>query len=188
MVVLRPVEPPRELMAMPSPDAKKGRERPSVTKSPRVRWDLYRAERRPLQESPLRSRCKSAADGYCLFCANHTPKAMAETQAVCAAADAHAVAILRREFHPAQRSSLRRGAREVFPLAAGLWGRAHFERGRMGRGQGCVRWQDRAQRATYRIGQAPTAFIPQWKNFLNLCIGVREIYTSLLFCHTRERD
>ena len=37
-------------MAMPSPDAKKGRERPSVTKSPRVRCALYRAESCHLQE------------------------------------------------------------------------------------------------------------------------------------------
>ena len=46
-------------MALPSPDAKKGRERPSVTRFPRARCALYRAESRHLQESRLESRCKS---------------------------------------------------------------------------------------------------------------------------------
>jgi hypothetical protein len=36
-------------MAAPSPDAKKGRERPSVTNSPRVRCRFYRRERIKLQ-------------------------------------------------------------------------------------------------------------------------------------------
>ena len=59
IAILRPVKPPRVLMALPSPDAKKGRERPSVTRFPRARCALYRAESRHLQELRLESRCKS---------------------------------------------------------------------------------------------------------------------------------
>ena len=64
---------------MPSPDAKKGRERPNVTKSPRVRWGLYRAERFHLQELRLRCRCKSDREWLLLVCQDKTRPAMAET-------------------------------------------------------------------------------------------------------------
>jgi hypothetical protein len=52
---------------MPSPDAKKGRERPDVTKSPRVRCGLYRAEHNRLQAWRLQGRRKSDGISYFLF-------------------------------------------------------------------------------------------------------------------------